>query len=358
MKPFYSLLATRFSLLASVALCLCGLCAAAAEKPIVGVWFQPARNVPMLAGMGIDTFLGPEVENAKNLAPADLAAKRLAWIKAVAAANGRCVLKRNAAELAALTPLPAHCVGLLLDADEPNRNNTGPTDALRTESAKLRAAYPGMKIWLSLAGARISSANFSRPHELAVYQEYAKVADVFLINFYSKNLNADRYPIGMTGDIVKKLKDATGREVVACVEMNDQQLPLPPAGEGTNRAPTPTEISDTVGYAMNSGAAGIVWFATQDKGKYGWTFVAGKGDSYWPLVDRGGRSIDAQLRMVTAVSQGLAPAGTGGAAATIADVILMVNEQSKQIALLRAQVEQSNAILNSVFRVPATQPGN
>lgn len=340
-----TLLATGFWLLTSAAI-------AAEPQPIVGVWFQPARNVPMLAGMGIDVFLGPEVENAKNLSAADLAARRLAWIKAVAEANGRCVLKRNAAELAALPPLPAHCIGLLLDADEPNRNNTGPTDALRTESAKLRAAYPGVKIWLSLAGARISSANFTRAHELAVYQEYAKVADVFLINFYSKNLNADRYSIGMTGDIVRKLKEATGREVVACVEMNDQQLPLPPAGEGGNRTPTPTEISDTVGYAMNSGAAGIVWFATQDKGKYGWTPVPGKGDSYWPLIDRAGKSIDAQLRMVTAVSQGLAPAAP---AATLADVILMVNEQSKQIALLRARVERQSAILEGVFRVPTTQ---
>src|SRR5689334_11138335 len=62
----------------------------------VAVWFQPARNVAMLRALGVDTFVGPEVENAGAMSPDALAAARAAWVKVVADAGGRVILKGHA----------------------------------------------------------------------------------------------------------------------------------------------------------------------------------------------------------------------------------------------------------------------
>jgi len=267
----------------------------------VAAFFQPARNVPMLSAMGVNTFFGAEVENAKHITPEQFAAGRAIWIKAVQNAGAKCVLK------GATGPLPPNCVGLLLSVDEPN-GKLIPPSALVAERDDLRARYPGVPIYLSLAGDKITSANFAKPDELKLYQDYGACADVLTVDWYSANRNATRYPMTFTGDAVAKLRQATGKPVLAWIECNDQILaPPPPAGQ-VARAPTPDEIQQTVDWAMKQGAAGIGWFATCDRGKYGWTPIPGKGDSYWPLIDRNEASIQPQIDRVKAIGLALNPA--------------------------------------------------
>lgn len=189
---------------------------------------------------------------------------------------------------------------------------------------------------------------------------WGSIADVLSVNCYSANRNASRYPMTWTADAVRKLAGATGRPVWAWVEMNDQVvLPAPKPADGISRAPTPQEIDDTVGYALAAGAAGIGWFATSQSNAYGWGVKdPARGDSFWPLVDRHGASLAAQIAAVKTISLELRKAGGTPAPqtqTTLADVIVIVNEQSRQIALLRAQVERQSAILEAVFRVPTTQ---
>jgi hypothetical protein len=266
-------------------------------------FFEPARNIPMLTAMGIKVHCGPEIENRKGMTPAAVAAKEAEWIKAVADAGAKCVLKNPTG------PLPSHCIGVILNDDEPNAKNVPPA-TVKVESDALRAAYPGTTIYMSLAGDKILSANLRKPAELANLQGYLACADVVTANFYSKNRNATRYPTTHTGDIVKTIKAVDSRvKVIPWIELNDQRLPAPtsqtvPGTTDVNREPTPDEIKATVDNALAMGADGIGWFATCDSGKYGWGTV---GDSYWPLVNRNGASIQPQIDMVATISQSLNP---------------------------------------------------
>jgi hypothetical protein len=270
-------------------------------------FFEPARNIAMLTATGVTVHCGPEIENRKGMTPAAVAAKEAEWLKAVADAGAKCVLKNPTG------PLPAHCVGVILNDDEPNAKNVPPA-TVKAESDALRAAYPGVTVFLSLAGDKILSANLRRPAELANLQGYLACADVVTANFYSKNRNATRYPTTHTGDIVKTIKAVDPRvKVVPWVEINDQRLPVPtsqtvPGVTDVNREPTPDEIKSTVDNAIAMGADGIGWFATCDSGKYGWGTV---GDSYWPLVNRKGESIQPQLDMVASISRALTGAAPG-----------------------------------------------
>jgi hypothetical protein len=267
-------------------------------SPIVAVFFQPERNLEMLAGIGINVFLGPEVENAKGMAPAALAAKQDSWIRKVAAVGGKCVLKRPIGDL------PAHCIGVLLNVDEANGKGILPS-TLKVEADALRALYPGVSIWASYAGDKITSANLRKPAELQLLKDYLALADVVTTDNYSANRNATRYPMTWTADAVKTVKAVDPRvKVLPWVEMNDQRLNPPKPEDGVNREPTPDEIKATVDNALAMGADGIGWFATCDSGKYGWGTV---GDSYWPLVNRNGASIQPQIDMVASISQSLNP---------------------------------------------------
>lgn len=269
----------------------------------VAVWFQPTRNVPMLRALGVDTFIGPEVESPRSLTPEQLAAAQVAWIKAVADAGAKCILKNPPAQL------PGHCVGVMLTDAEANRNNTGPSDAMKAEAARYRAAYPGVPIFVDLAGDKISSANFDRAWEKQVYVDYGAISDVAIVNSYPMNRNANRYPLTWTADVAKKYAAATGDAVWPAVEMNDQRLAPPTTPGDVNRAPTPDEIQKQVDACLANNAAGIVWFATCDSGKYGWgtgnTDFATRGDSYWPLIDRNGVSMAAQIAKVGEISKAL-----------------------------------------------------
>lgn len=266
---------------------------APATQPVtipVLAWNQPARNLPAMAAMGVTTVLGAEVENGRNLAPDALAAGKLAWIKASQDAGLSCILK------APTGPLPVNCVGIILSIDEPNGKLIPPA-AMLGERDDLRARYPGVPILLSLAGDKVTSANFRAADQVKLYQDYAALADVLTVDVYSFNRDATRYKPTWTADAVKTLKAVTGKPVIAWAEANDQQLK--PIG-GANRAPTPAEIKETVDAAVAAGASGIGWFFTCDSGKYGWP------QSYLPQVDRNGASMRPQYDAVRSISISLA----------------------------------------------------
>jgi hypothetical protein len=261
----------------------------------IACWFQPVRNIPAMVALGVNTFFGAEVENSKGMAPDVLAAQSAAWVKAVSAAGAYVVLK-----LPPAGPLPDNCIGLFLSIDEPNGKGIGPA-AIKAESDDLRARYPGVPLVLSLAGDKVTSANFKKADQVQLYKDYAALADILTVDAYSKNRNAVRYPTTWTGDAVKTLIAVTGKEVWAWIEANDQQLPAPTTPPDTNRAPTPDEIKATVDYAVQQGAKGIGWFLTSDSGKYGWP------QSFFPQVDRAGASMQPQYDMVRQVSTTLSP---------------------------------------------------
>lgn len=246
---------------------------------VIPVWFQPIRFMPDMVRLGINTFLGPSVENSKGMDPTVFALKSAEWVDAVSVFGGSCILK-----LPPPGPLPSHCIGLFLSIDEPNGKGIAP-GALKAESDDLRARYPGVPIVLSLAGDKVTSANFKKADQVQLYKDYAALADILTVDAYAKNRNATRYPTTWTGDAVKTLIAVTGKEVWAWVECNDQVLPPPTSKtDGVNldinRAPTPDEIRATVDDAIAKGAKGIGWFITCDSGKYGWP------DSFFPQTDR------------------------------------------------------------------------
>jgi hypothetical protein len=265
-------------------------------------FFQPARNLAMLKSLGMDTFCGPEVENAKSLTPEAMAAGRAAWIKAALDLGVKVILKRPDPG-----PLPANCVGVMLSVDEPNGKWPTPVTAadLKAESDDLRRRYPGVPVYLSLAGDKIHSLNLSKPSDVQPYLDYAAVADFFTIDFYDRNRDATRYPDTFPGECVEILKKLTGKPVIPWLEMNDQQLK--PIG-GANRAPTPAEIELQFNTAIAKGADGIGWFSTCEAAKYGWGVTdPAKGDSYWPLIDRNGVSMQPQIDTVKRLSLSLKP---------------------------------------------------
>jgi hypothetical protein len=272
-------------------------------------WDQPASHLPMLAKLGITHVTGPEVPNAKNLAPDALAAGTLAWIKATQDAGLKCILRNPTG------PLPPNCAGIMLSADEPNGKGVPPS-AIFQESNDLRTRYPGVPILLSLAGDKITSnlkpGNRDYAAQCQLYRDYGALADILTVDWYDRNRNATRYPVTLTGDAVVALRDVTGKPVWAWIECSDQQLPSPTSKTNgidldINREPTPDEMQATVDYAIARGASGIGWFATCDSGQYGWTWDDKRGDSYWPLVNRLGVSTQPQIDAIARISQRLAP---------------------------------------------------
>jgi hypothetical protein len=303
-------------------------------------FFQPARNIPMLADLGINTFCGPEVENAKSLTPEAFAVGALNWVKTTVDMGLKCILKRPPG-----IGLPHNCVGVMLSVDEPNAKWPTPVTAadLKAESDDFRNRFPGVPIYLSLAGDKIHSLNLSKPSDVQPYLDYATVADVLTIDFYSRNRDATRYPDTFPGECVEILKKITGKPVIPWLEHNDQQLK--PIG-GANRAPTPAEIEVQFNTAIAKGAAGIGWFSTCEAGKYGWGVTdPAKGDSYWPMIDRNGASMQPQIDTVKRLSLSLNPPPQ-----PIDLLTRVVAEQASQIADLRGQIDTLNAKLND----PAT----
>lgn len=306
----------------------------------VASFFQPVRNHDLLKGIGVNVLCGPEVENSKALSPTDLAAAKAAWVKSAADRGLFVVLKSPAA------PVPANCVGFLLDVDEPNGKGKTAAD-LRANFLALRALDPAKPIFLSLAGDKVTSANFAKPAELQLYKDYATVCDVFTVDMYSKN-RSTKYPTTWTGEGVKKLADATGKPVWAWIEHNDQRLPVPTDGF-TNREPTPDEIKATVDYAVQQGAKGIGWFSTCDSGKYGWP------DSYFPFINRNGVNLAPQVAMVVQVGAALNPAPTTQPATLPTTpapdpLTARLDAQDARIAALTARLDAMHAA-----SAPATQ---
>jgi hypothetical protein len=295
------------------------------------VWNQPAANVPALVAMGVPTFVGEEVPNSKNLSPDALAVGKLAWRKAVLDAGARCILKDPTG------PLPVNCVGIIFKEDEPNGHLIPPSAMLGSRD-DLRARYPGTPLLLNLSGDKITSANFRAADQVQLYKDYGDLCDVLMVDWYSKNRNADRYSVTLTAAAVKTLKTITGKPVIAWCEANDQRLP--PIGAGTaNRAPTPDEIKQTVDAAVAAGASGIGWFLTCDSGKYGWPA------SYLPMIDRNGVSMRPQYDAVRAISIGLA--GPPPMPAPVPTTLPEVLKLQADVAELRANQAKTDAALEA-----------
>jgi hypothetical protein len=328
------------------ALLACVPASAQTTQPFpVAVFHQPVRNFDLLKDANVTVLFGPEVENSGTMTAAQLLAKDLEWLAKSDAMGFKVVLKRAWT----LPKVPANCIGFSLEKDEPNGKGLAAAD-LKANFEQLRALDPNKPIFLSLAGDKISSANFDRDWEKRVYTDFATVCDVFTVNFYSANRNASRYPMTMTGDIVKKLATATKKPVWFWCEMNDQVvLPLPKPTEGVSRAPTDNEILTTWEYAEKQGAAGGGWFSTSQSAKYGWPA------SYWPTVDRDGKSIAPQLAMVKSIGGRYAFANTTPPPTTLPstpiDVTARLDAQDARIAALTARLDAMHAA-----SAPATQP--
>lgn len=324
----------------------------------VHVFFQPARNVPAMAAMGVNVFWGAEVESRSTLTPAAIAAKEAEWVNAVAAVGGKCVLKLGANRPATL---PAHCIGLALTADEPNGKGILPV-AVRAESDALRAAYPGVPIYLSLAGDKVTSANLRKPAELQLLTDYLAAADVVSVDWYAKNRNANRYPITYTGDAVKTIKAVRPDvKVIPWIEVNDQQLDPPPAPD-TNREPTPDEITGTWADALAKGADAPGFFLTCQKGRYGWGDKGdGRGDSYFPQVNRAGASMAPQYLAMQRVARSVNPALPQPPSpidpapvpddrdARIADLTQQLNDANARADLATAHAKELQSALQAIL---------
>jgi len=321
------------------------------QFPILA-WFQPASNFAALAGMGVNVVVGPELGNPVSTDQAK-------WSKAAADAGLWVILKNP------VVPLPDNCYGFILSVDEPNGKGILPA-ALAAESARLRALDATKPIVLSLAGDKVTSANFRAADQVQLYKDYAGLADILTVDAYSKNRNAVRYPTTWTGDAVKTLIAVTGKPVWAWIECNDQQLPPIQVGE-TNREPTPAEIKATVDYAIANGATGIGWFTTCDRGRYGWP------GSYLPQVNRIGLSMQPQYDMVKQISLALSPAPQPAPptpdpiatlTAQIAELVANQRMQADQIGglttmihdLQAARVAQDARIAAAAKALAATQP--
>jgi hypothetical protein len=304
----------------------------------VAAFFQPERNLSLLASWGINTFFGPEVENPKSHTPEALLAKQASWIEATRKANVWCVLKRPPA-----VP-PDNCIGICLSSDEPNGKGILPLDMrLQAEFVDYRLRYPGVPIFLSLAGDKVHSANFLRAHESQLYLDYAALCDVMTVNFYSANRNATRYPMRFTAEACKKLSILTGKPVWAWIEANDQQLPPPKPTDGVNRAPTPEEIDDTVLQCVQAFVPAIGFFFTCDSGKYGWgtgnTDFATRGDSYLPLIDRNGISMQPQYDKVAEIAKRLAPPPVPAKKMLPVEVLTVIHAEGYKSRSVTAKVE-------------------
>jgi hypothetical protein len=275
----------------------------------VACFFQPARNIPAMLALGVNVFFGPEVEARSSLLPTAIAAKEAEWIQAVLASGAKCVLKRPPAVL------PPNCIGVLFTVDEPNGKGI-PASALVAERDDLRARYPGVPLFLSLAGDKITSANLKKQHELDALTAYLDLVGpdgVVTVDVYDNNRNASRYPETWEADAVKTVKAVRPVKCWPWLECNDQQLAAPtsqtvPGVVDIGREPTPDEIKQSVNAVLAQGADGIGWFFTADKGQYGWGVKdPAKGDSYLPMVNRKGESMAPQYDMVASISKSLNP---------------------------------------------------
>lgn len=274
-------------------------------KNPTAVFFQPARYLRTMAeDYGVTVAFGPEVENHDWLLkndPDKLLKLEKEWI-ALADVYGLAVVLKRPWKYG---KLPANVVGFCHTDDEPNATpKTSPPSALKAEYDQLRALDPSMPIFLVLYGGAITSANLSRAHERQQLADYLALCDVVAQDVYPKNLNRERYKNTWPGDVVEKIHQVDPAKPVWCwLEMNDQQL-NPPTPPNTNGEPSPDDILDQADDCVARGAAGIGWFATCQRGKYGWGIVdPKKGDSYWPLVNRKGESIAAQLDMVKRIGR-------------------------------------------------------
>ena len=295
------------------------------------VFFQPVRNVQMLAGLGFNVMVGPCVENDKALPPADLLKGQLAWIDAVEKSGMGAMVKEPWRY-----PISPGIVGVTYTVDEPNGKGKTP-EMLKPEYAMLRQTTT-LPILLTLAGDKITSANFDKPAELQLYADYLALCDIVAIDMYSMNRNASRYKTSWTADGVAKLrKHFPSKPVWFWYEMNDQRLP-PPTAPDVNRGPTPDEIEETIRKAIAAGATGAGAFATCDSGKYGWP------DSFWPLVDRSGKSIQANFDRIKAVNASLSKPVTP----PVPDYMDWFDEMDRKLDAITAQLNAITAQLDAI----------
>jgi hypothetical protein len=299
----------RFLLLTLSALAtLAGVCFA--QTP-TAAFFQPERNVAPLAALGVTHFFGPEVENAKNLSLAQLDAKRAAWVRATQAAKVKCVLKNWVGDL------PDNCVGVVIDGDELN-GKINPATGKQWQPAEvaaevkgLRDRYPGVPVFASLAGDKVTDVketNRDYAQQVAYYKAWGDLVDVLTVDNYPKNRNT-KYSVSWPAQAAEKLIKFSGKPVWVWFEVNDQNL-NPPTGPGeVNREPFPDEIQQEVEQCLAVGVKGVGWFLTCQKGSYGWgvndPLYPARGDSYWPLVNRKGESLELQYRMVERINRSL-----------------------------------------------------
>jgi hypothetical protein len=129
--------------------------------------------------MGVDTVFGPEVENAGTMTPAALDAANQAWIAETQRLGLKVVLKRPT------FPCPRIAWACWSSTTSRTAKQIPPA-AVQAEADKLRAQFPGVKIFLSYAGDKITSANLRRPAELALLQAYLAAADVVTVDVYAR----------------------------------------------------------------------------------------------------------------------------------------------------------------------------
>ncbi len=280
------------------------------------VWNEPARHVQDMLALGVNTFVGPEPEDKKHLTPEQFAKKSREWIDAVANSDAKCILREPWRYLADGETLPANCVGIIHSIDEPAGHGIPPS-GLQAETDRISAAYPGVRIFLTHAGDKITDikpTNADYAAKVALYKAYAAAIKngttegVQIVDWYTKNRNATRYPITYTSDAVKWLSAITSpTPVYVWLDANDQMLPPPTSmTDGVhldvNREPTPDEETQTADNCVAAGAQGLGFFLTCDSGKYGWSWQLPKGDSYYPQVNRAGVSMAPQYDAMRAIA--------------------------------------------------------
>lgn len=234
-----------------------------------------------MASIGVTHLFGPEIEGGSSVTPRQWAAS--------ADALGLKVIMKDLV----ITP-PTNCVGFFHPTDEPNGKGVLPA-TLKPEYDRLKLLSSAIPVFLSLAGDKLVYDGFPNANDKQLYLDYAKYYDVATVNFYSKNRNADRYPVARTATVVRNLIALTNKPVWAWIEVNDQELGAPPAPD-INRAPTPQEIEDTFTSCLNAGASGAGWFATTPRAHHGWP------GNYWPPTDRNGASMQPQYDRLKAIA--------------------------------------------------------
>lgn len=310
---------------------------------VVGVWAQPVAFMDRWKERGVNTLFGAANDTDKAT-----------W-EAAAAARGMFFITYAGADPNAEAKQP-YRLGFL-QPDEPDMPSHLNLAGSKIED--LRATYTklqplGLPVWMNLLGSAFDNVYYDgtpKPGKTdaslwghrAATNGYMAQADVIGFDYHL-------WTSGRPGafEITKRLMDrcndwSGGKPIFAYVETCTQ---------GTNKPFTAddyeAQVNTITGYAKEKGykLKGIVYFATA---------VQGRGS--WPArfdvtsQDVAGRMIEVHRR-----NGWIQPTTQPGT--TLADVIVIVNEQSKQIAALRLAVERQSAILESVFRVPTTQGSN